>query len=185
MNFTKARCDSSPPRPPIPRLPAVPRTAAPRTFAPRNAIRQTIATDIRRVSEPPPRRVSNAIRQTIVTPLPAAPPTRPASRPASRTTPASRRTPAPPRLPTPPPKSKRKKGQLHTTIQLALPESCLGRESNPHDPFGSRDFKSLVSTISPPRQSHCAAASVSARWNADWSQIYKFIADVCKIILND
>ena len=45
MNFTKARCDSSPPRPPIPRLPA-------------------------------------------------APPTRPASRPASRTTPASRRTPA-------------------------------------------------------------------------------------------
>ena len=45
VNFTKARCDSSPPRPPIPRLPA-------------------------------------------------APPTRPASRPASRTTPASRRTPA-------------------------------------------------------------------------------------------
>ncbi len=80
-------------------------------------------------------------------------------------------------LPTPPPKSKRKKGQLHTIIQLALPESCLGRESNPHDPFGSRDFKSLVSTIS--------AASVSARWNADWSQIYKLIADVCKIILND
>ena len=26
--------------------------------------------------------------------------------------------------------------------------SCLGRESNPHDPFGSRDFKSLVSTDS-------------------------------------
>ena len=40
------------------------------TFAPRNAIRQTIATDLRRVSEPPPRRVSNAIRQTIVTPPP-------------------------------------------------------------------------------------------------------------------
>ena len=37
----------------------------------------------------------------------------------------------------------------------------------------------------PLRQSHCAAASVSARWNADWSQIYKLIADVCKIILND
>ena len=36
----------------------------------------------------------------------------------------------------------------------------------------------------PLRQSHCAAASVSARWNADWSQIYKLIADVCKIILN-
>ena len=56
----------------------------------------------------------NAIRQPIVTPLPAA-----------RITP---RITLPPRLPTPPPKSKRKKGQLHTTIQLTLPESCLGRE---------------------------------------------------------
>ena len=28
--------------------------------------------------------------------------------------------------------------------------SCPGRESNPHGRFGPRDFKSLVSTISPP-----------------------------------
>ena len=27
---------------------------------------------------------------------------------------------------------------------------CPGRESNPHGRFGPRDFKSLVSTISPP-----------------------------------
>ena len=29
---------------------------------------------------------------------------------------------------------------------------CPGRESNPHGRFGPRDFKSLVSTISPPGQ---------------------------------
>ena len=29
---------------------------------------------------------------------------------------------------------------------------CLGRESNPHGRFGPRDFKSLVSTIPPPRR---------------------------------
>jgi hypothetical protein len=27
---------------------------------------------------------------------------------------------------------------------------CPGRDSNPHSPYGPRDFKSLVSTISPP-----------------------------------
>ena len=128
-----------------PQLPAVPRTAAPRTrpaprcqtstprngsrqtvatdprSAPRNASRQTISTDLRRVSEPPLRRVSNPIRQPIVTPLPAASRTRraPLTHPRSNT---------PRNLPTPPLKSKRKKGQLHTTIQLTLPESCLGRE---------------------------------------------------------
>ena len=120
-----------------PQLPAVPRTAAPRTrpaprcqtstprngsrqtvatdprSAPRNASRQTISTDLRRVSNP--------IRQPIVTPLPAASRTRraPLTHPRSNT---------PRNLPTPPLKSKRKKGQLHTTLQLALPESCLGRE---------------------------------------------------------
>ena len=29
---------------------------------------------------------------------------------------------------------------------------CLGRDSNPYRPCGPRDFKSLVSTIPPPRQ---------------------------------
>ena len=29
---------------------------------------------------------------------------------------------------------------------------CLGRDSNPHGRFGPRDFKSLVSTIPPPRR---------------------------------
>ena len=29
---------------------------------------------------------------------------------------------------------------------------CLGWESNPYGRFGPRDFKSLVSTIPPPRQ---------------------------------
>ena len=33
---------------------------------------------------------------------------------------------------------------------------CLGRESNPHGLFGPRDFKSLVSTIPPPRLGVCA-----------------------------
>ena len=49
MNFTKARCDSSPPRPPIPQLPTAPRTRpAPRcqTSTPRNAIRQPIVTPL-------------------------------------------------------------------------------------------------------------------------------------------
>ncbi len=31
---------------------------------------------------------------------------------------------------------------------------CPGRDSNPHSPYGPRDFKSLVSTISPPGPSH-------------------------------
>ncbi len=36
---------------------------------------------------------------------------------------------------------------------------CLGRESNPHGLFGPRDFKSLVSTIPPPRL--IAAANIA------------------------
>ena len=39
----------------------------------------------------------------------------------------------------------------HCLVYPELSEGCRGRDSNPHDPNGSQDFKSCASTIPPPR----------------------------------
>ena len=49
--------------------------------------------------------------------------------------------------------------RLADIYKAVLP--CLGRESNPHGLFGPRDFKSLVSTIPPPRLIAAANIAIS------------------------
>ena len=49
---------------------------------------------------------------------------------------------------------------------------CRERDSNPHNHFWSRDFKSLVSTIPPSRQLFCGCKGTAIYWN---NQIFQNI----------
>ena len=49
---------------------------------------------------------------------------------------------------------------------------CRERDSNPHNHFWSRDFKSLVSTIPPSRQLFCGCKGTAIYWN---NQIFQDI----------
>ena len=164
MNFTKARCDSSPPR---------------HGPAPRPAVK------------PPPRATQSAKpspRTSAASPNPRAPPRLQRNPPTHRYAPARRASQR--LLPS------RNAKRANCILPYSWPfQSCASGGNRTRTTLSGQGilspsclpFHHQGKAIAPQplRQSHCAAASVSARWNADWSQIYKLIADVCKIILND
>ena len=60
---------------------------------------------------------------------------------------------------------------LNPLFYLAVGK-CRERDSNPHNHFWSRDFKSLVSTIPPSRQLFCGCKGTAIYWN---NQIFQNI----------